>query len=212
MAVSLTWVLCFWPLILLSPGVNWHRKAPPIAGGVRLISDWTTTRVRLPRFWAGLNCVAVTAILYLLASLVFLLDSLTNSLPFIAGLVTLVGISIVGLTIYLLLRRKAESGLQDLVIHEGARTLELPLTYGRRERILLPFTSVVAVTVKPIRRRKDGWHAVALQLRDGPPQKLTNLMNSQDRAESFAAWLREKLGLKSETPETEYSPLRSSVK
>ena len=59
----------------------------------------------------------------------------------------------------------------------------------------MAFNDVTAVTLEKIaHRRRSGVSyrfAPTLQLRDGALQRLTDL--SMDRAESFAAWLREKL-------------------
>jgi hypothetical protein len=189
-------------LIKLGKEIDWRGKGKPFAGGVRIIDDRMTTRVRLPRYQPDAMGLLVALVLSFMAGIIFQ-NALMDYPPVATGLLTLMGISIVSMTVYFFLRRKNESGFQDLVIDEGARAMELPLTYKRREKMPLTFNDVTAVAVEKIAsRRRSGansLYAVRLQLRAGPSQILTTL--KQDNAESFAAWLREKLGMKTEVPE-----------
>ena len=185
--------------IKLGKEIDWSGKARPVAGGVRMIDDRMTIRVRLPRYQAGAMCSLVAIIFSLIAG--FIIQNVPiNSPPITTGLLTLMSISIVSMTVYFWLRQKAKSGSQDLVIDEGARMIELPLTFQRKQKMTLTFIDVSSVMVeKVMRRRKPGANSlyfVKLELQNGPPQILTAL--KLDNAESFAAWLREKLGVKIE--------------
>jgi hypothetical protein len=174
--------------IKLGKAIDWPGKASPVAGGVRMIDDRMTIRVRLPRYLAGAMCSSVAVILFLIAGFIIQIVPI-NSPPITTGLLTLIGISIVSMTVYFWLRRRVESGSQDLVIDEGAQMIELPLTYWRKQKTTLTFADVQSITVdKVMRRRKPGANSlyfVKLELRNGPPQILTAL--KLDNAESFAA-------------------------
>ena len=102
--------------------------------------------------------------------------------------------------------QKIQSGRLDLVINEGARNFQLPLTYGRKERSLMPFSNVRAVMLKSVRHQSKGGtyytYLVTLEFADYSQAKLVNL--NRKRAEAFAAWLREKLGVAS--PAMELDP------
>lgn len=194
-----SWTFLFLSLLIkLGKEIDWQGKGKPLAGGVRIIDDRMTTRVRLTRYQPDKISFLVAFTLNFIAGIIF--QNAHIDYPAIAtGLLTLMGISIVGMTVYFFLRRKNESGSQDLVIDEGARTMELPLTYKRRERMPLIFTDVASVTVEKVTSKRNSLYAVKLQLRYGSPQILTTL--KQDNAESFAVWLREKLGMKTGMPE-----------
>ncbi len=189
-------------LIKLVKEMDRPGKTKPVAGGVKIIDDRMTIRVRLPRYQAGAMCSLVATILCSIAGLVFQHPHL-NSPPVAMGLLTLAGVSLVSLMVYFFLRRRNELGSQDLVIDEGARMMELPLTYKRRETMRLTFSDVSAVTVEQITSRRrsaaNAQYTVKLQLREGPPQILTTL--KQDRAESFADWLRQTFKLDTEVRE-----------
>jgi len=186
-------------LIKVSKQIDWHQKGPLPAGGVRVIDDRMTIRVRLPRYQAGEMASLVAFMLFFVAGIVFQ-SPYIHSPPIATGLLTLIGIGVASITVFFFLRQKAESGSQDLVIDEGARMIELPLTYQRKQKMTLTFTDVSSVMVeKVISRRRSGTNSlyfVKLEVRNGSPQIVTAL--KQDNVESFAAWLREKLGLKIE--------------
>lgn len=195
---SITYLLVS-SLIKVGKQIDWHGKGPLSAGGVRMIDDRMTIRVRLPRYQAGEMTTLIAFMLSFVAGIVFQ-SPYIHSPPIATGLLTLIGIGVASMTAFFLLRQKAESGSQDLVIDEGAQMIELPLTYQRKQKMTLTFTDVPSVMVeKAISKRRSGTNSlyfVKLEVRSGSPQIVTAL--KQDNAESFAAWLREKLGLKIE--------------
>ena len=92
---------------------------------------------------------------------------------------------------------RLNSGIQDLIIDEGSRTIQLPLTFKRRQRPVLPFSDVKAVTLEKISHRgRYGvtyTYAPTFEMQDGSTEKLADL--GLNRAELFATWLREKLAV-----------------
>jgi hypothetical protein len=177
-------------LIKLGKEIDWQGKGQPVAGGVKIIDDRMTIRVRLPRYQPGaMSLLAVYALSMI--SGVFFQSGQINHPPILTGLLTLVSISIVCAIVYFWLRQEVESGLKDLVIDEGARIIELPLTYKRRQKMTLTFTDIASVIVE---KGLKSFYIVKLQLHNGTPQILTIL--KQNNAESFGIWLREKLGIK----------------
>jgi hypothetical protein len=108
-----------------------------------------------------------------------------------AGLFALIITIGAGALVYFRHYRRIASGIQDLVIDESARTVELPLTYKRRERRRLAFSDIEAVSVEHGRYGVTTYTPM-LRLRDGSSERLTDL--DRDRVESFVAWLWEKLG------------------
>lgn len=187
-------------LVKMGRQINWTGRPVPVAGGVRIIAERMTTRVRLPCYQPLSLALWTAGILSIVAGITINPVG-KNYTPLSAGLFMLTGIVVIGAAVYGYFRWRVESGRQDLVIDEGARMIELPLTYKRRERRPLAFNDVAAVSLEKIEhRRRSGvsyTYAPTLQLRDGTPQRLTDL--SEDRAESFAAWLREKLGVPAST-------------
>jgi hypothetical protein len=189
-------LLVFSFLVKLGWQINWLRRPRLIAGGMKIITDRMTTRVRLPRYQPGTLALWTVGGLALIAG--FALKHVARAYPPVpSGIYTLAIIMVAGLAVYFWFRQKMESGLQDLVIDEGARMIELPLTYRRRERKPLPITEVTEVTlVKVAHQGRYGTtytYAPTLRLRSGATERLTDL--GKERAESFASWLRERLGL-----------------
>jgi hypothetical protein len=190
-------VICMMGFMLLKLGgeLEWAGKVKPVAGGVQILTDRMTTRVRLPRYQASGLGLKTAGILSVVAGFVFQFNAINDAMT--DGLYALLIVIVAGAAVYLWQAHRLASGIQDLVIDEGARTVELPLTYKRRERHPLPFSEIKAVTLKKVaHRRKSGvsyTYAPTLQLREGSSEQLTDL--TQSKAESFAEWLREKLGV-----------------
>jgi hypothetical protein len=181
----------------LARQIDWQGKGPPLAGGVKIIDDRLTIRVRLPRYQPAAMTSLIAFLLSMITGVIFQTASIDFP-PFKAGLLTLAGIGLVSCAVYFYLRQKIESGSQDLIIDEGARTIDLPLTFKRREQVRLAFADIASVIVEKIRAGRSGYsYAVKLEVPNGLPQALTTLKR-QDNAESFAVWLREKIGVKSE--------------
>jgi hypothetical protein len=178
---------------------------PPVAGGVKIITDRRTTRVRLPRCQPDVPGLITAGILSLVA---FFAVVASPHAPLETGLYALAFIIIASASAYFWQFGRIASGRQDLVIDEEACRVALPLTYGRRERVEVPFSgiqSVFLVEEKPQVKGGSYTYAPTLRLRDGSTERLTIIgsitlpalpgESSRIRAESFAAWVRNKLGL-----------------
>jgi hypothetical protein len=182
--------------VLLKAGreLDWPGRITPVAGGVKIITETMTTRVRLPRYQPSWLSLITAGIFSVIAGIVIPLGFKYSPVP--AGSFALLIILATCVLVYFWQYWRLASGIQDLVIDEGARTVELPLTYKRRERRPLPFAVIKAVTLEKVAHRgKSGvsyTYAPTLEMRDGSSERLTDL--SKNRAEAFASWLREKLG------------------
>jgi len=96
--------------------------------------------------------------------------------------------------------QKVQTGIDDLVINEAGRSLELPETFGRHERITVSLADIEDFSVEQIvhRSSKGGisyTYAPTLRLR-GPQAGEQKLVDWSDKvkADDFAAWLRTQLG------------------
>jgi hypothetical protein len=170
-----------------------------VAGGVRVIPDMMATRVRLPRYSPWLPGFIAAGALSLLAGILIATGELHP--PWDAGGWCLPVVLLGGGAAYLWLYLKVQSGRQDLVINEASRTIQLPLTYKRREQPPISFSQITAVVLDKVRHKNRNRvyysYVVMLQMQDGSPEKL--LETTEKRAESLAAWLKEKFGLRGET-------------
>jgi hypothetical protein len=175
-------------LLKIGRGIDWPGRVKPVAGGVRIITEGLTTRVRLPCFQPGSLGLSTTCILSIIAG--FVIPFICVSSPVPAGLLAFLITIVAGASVYFRQYRRIASGIQDLVIDESARTVELPLTYKRRERRLLAFSDIKTVGLE--KRNGAITYAPTLQLQDGSSERLTDL--DRENAESFVAWLWEKLG------------------
>jgi len=90
------------------------------------------------------------------------------------------------------------SGSQDLIIKPVERTIELPLTFKRWKRMIVPFSDITSVSLEKVRRSSRYGtvytYASDLHIRQHAAQRLVDMKNEK-RAESFVAWLRLQLGL-----------------
>jgi hypothetical protein len=201
MAQDVSFLFLFMPIILMFLGqmlkhgreINWPGRSEPVAGGVKILAEMMTTRVRLPRYRPAALSLITAGSLSLLAS--GAIQFVFKFSPVPAGWGSLLIVLAAAASVYLWQCQRLATGIQDLVIDQGARTVELPLTYKRRERRRLPFISIRAVTLEPVAHRgRYGvtyTYAPTLQMSDGSAERLTDL--SEIRAESFAVWLRHKL-------------------
>jgi hypothetical protein len=166
-----------------------------VAGGVKIISEMMITRVRLPRYEPILLATWVAAGLSGLGALLIAINALQP--PWLAGQLCLMAILLGATLVYAMQYRKLNSGCQDLVLDESGRILQLPLTYKRREQKHLSFTKVQSVMLSKVHHNSRGGgydtFLVTLGLKDDTREKLVDL--NKERAEAFATWLREKLGL-----------------
>jgi hypothetical protein len=105
-----------------------------------------------------------------------------------------------GLAAYWWQLRKIASGVNDLIFHESSRTLELPLTFGRKERVTVNLANVRSLSVETVTQRgnKGGTtytYVPTLGLHGSYPssQKLAAWYDKK-KADQFADWLRARLG------------------
>jgi hypothetical protein len=170
--------------------IDWRGQVKPVAGGVKIITEGLTTRVRLPNFQPGTLSLGTACILSIIAGLV--IPFTCEAFPVPAGVFALIIAIGTGAWVYIRHYRRIASGIWDLVIDESARTVELPVTYKRRERQPLAFSDIKAVGLKHESYGTSYSYVPTLLLRDGSSQRLTDL--DRESAESFVAWLWEKLG------------------
>jgi hypothetical protein len=175
--------------------INWPWQGRRVAGGVKIIRKMMKTHVRLPKYLPSLLALIAAAILSVIAGIVIQVDPKIEPLPASGAALGIILLGAVAVYCWQFLR--LGSGVQDLIIDEGSRTIQLPLTFKRRHRPQLPFSDVKSVILKKIPHRgRYGvtyTYATTLQMQDGSAEKLADL--GRNRAELFAAWLREKLGV-----------------
>jgi hypothetical protein len=191
-------ILFLWSFLLkwaqLQPGLPWTGSEA--TGGVRVISEIMQTRLRLPRYPPVFVALVTTAILMFSAAVITGIGLLATP-PWVTGECALAVALISGLGVYAWLWMDVHSGKRDLVIDEGARTVQLPLTYGRREQVSISFSQIRSVLLNRVRHRtKNGCYytcMVTLEMADDSQQKLIDL--NPARGESLGMWLRDKLGV-----------------
>jgi hypothetical protein len=185
---------------LLMGAIRQADLGNPAAGGVKVISEMMATRVRLPRYSPWLPGLLTAGALSLLAGILIATGALHP--PWDAGELCLPVVLLGGAAAYLGQELKIRSGRQDLVINEADRSLQLPITYKRQERPPISFSQIKAVVLDKVRHksRNSVYYTclVTLEMKDGSLEKLMD--TSQKRAESLAAWLKEKFGLQGDTP------------
>jgi len=170
--------------------IEWPGRPKPLAGGIQIINEPMTTRIRLARYRAEMLGLAIAGFLSFVTGLVF--QTAKPAAPMSAAGLFLPLIAIAGIIVYWWQHGKIAAGLQDLVIHEGQRTFELPLTYKRRERHPLPISQINAVFLEKIEFPRGGaLYIPTLEMQDGTSERLIILRKNQ--AEAFAKWLSEKI-------------------
>jgi hypothetical protein len=185
-------------LLLRQGPFEWAGSANQIAGGRKLFSEMLTTRVRLPRYEAGYLATIAVAIAGIAAGLIVVAaspapgPSVTTAAE--AGLGAVI---LAGLGAYLWQKIRIASGDQDLIIDAATRTVTLPLTFKRKQRLTFPFQDIARVSLEQIEHRSrynrvSYTYAPTFELRDGTTERLADL--SEPKAASFASWLRDKLG------------------
>lgn len=182
--------ICLFFTLKFGREIDWPGRVKPVAGGVKIITEGLTTRVRLPNFQPGSLGLSTTCILSIIAG--FVIPFTCEAFPVPAGVFALIITIGAGALVYFRHYRRIASGIQDLVIDESARTVELPLTYKRRERRPLAFSDIKAVGLKQESCGAPYSYVPTLLLRDGSSERLTDL--DRESAEPFVAWLWEKLG------------------
>jgi hypothetical protein len=172
----------------------------PVAGGVRIIREGTRTRIRLPQYSALVLAMIVVGAVSFVS--IFVVGFSTNMHPSIpTAIATLVVVALAGAGVYAWQWLKVHSGDDDLIIDESLGVIELPETYGRKDRVKAAMGDLESLTVVQITHRgsKGGvsyTYAPMLQMRgaSGGVQKLAD-WSDQMRADTFVEWLRPRLGI-----------------
>lgn len=177
------------------PELPW--TGPESTGGVPVITEMLLTRLRMPRYPPLGVALVATAFLLFLAGVV-VGTGLLPTPPWGTGECALVLALIGGVAVYAWQYNDVQSGKRDLIIDAGAQTVQLPLTWGRREQTPISISQIVSILFIKARHRtgKGGvyyTYSVVFEMANGEQEKLVNL--SQTRADSLATWLKEKLGL-----------------
>jgi hypothetical protein len=192
-------LLFLWLTLNMVQGLN--LGGSKVAGGVKIIDDTMVTRVRLPRFLPVIGALAALGGLSLVAGISMFAGAIPGT-PLTAGGFLLVIVLLGGAAAYGWQYRNIHSGKQDLVINFAARTVQLPLTYKRREPITVSFSEIKEVALTKVRHSNKGGayytYIVTLEMKDGILQSLINL--NEARAKSLAEWLNEKFGLGAAAP------------
>jgi hypothetical protein len=172
----------------------------PIAGGVKIITDGMTTRARLPRysaFWWALGTVGGLGFIF--TFVIGMIDRLRSSSTLALGAAFTVYLA--GLVVYIWQLARNRSGVNDLIIDEATRKLELPLTFGRKERVAVRFSDIELLWVETIVRSgprgSSTTYAPTLNLRGDKlgRQKLAEWSDIL-RANEFTGWLATKIGVR----------------
>ncbi len=177
-----------------------ERLFRPVAGGIKIISDGMFTRVRLPQFGAVAWGLVTTGGLGFAS--IFIVGFSTQMKPSVGLILPVIGgVYLTGFGVFLWQWWKIRSGLDDLVINEAGRTLDLPETFGRKERVTVNYTDIDNLAVVQLEHRssKGGisyTYAPTLILRGTEPseQKLAD-WSDKLKADDFTAWLGKQLGL-----------------
>ena len=180
---------------------GWLRERffRPVAGGVKIFADGMTTRVRLPQIspivW-GLGTTGGLAFVSIF--IVGIGAKMEPSNPLILSVIAAVYGA--GMAVYLRQRQKINSGIDDLVINEPSRTIELPLTFGRQQRETVKITDIKSLSVEKIEHRSNKGgisytYAPTLGLH-GTGTAVQKLADWSDKlkADEFTGWLRKQLG------------------
>jgi protein-S-isoprenylcysteine O-methyltransferase Ste14 len=177
-----------------------ERLFHPAAGGMKIITDGMYTHVRLPQYGAVIWWLGATGALGFAAIFVVGVSTqMKPSIPVILSTIALVYLAGVGVFFWQLL--KIRSGIDDLVINEAGRSLDLPETFGRKERVTVNIADIESFTVEQIEHRSNKGgvsytYAPTLRLRgnESGGWKLAD-WSDKLKADDFAEWLRKKLGL-----------------
>ncbi len=172
-----------------------RRRTQPVAGGLRIETGFRGTSVHLgmtPALGAGMATVGALAIVGVIGAGFF-----GGPEPRLA-VVTGVWIAILagGLVATVWQAARNRSDAERLLLSPGG-DVNLPPTFGRRQRLLLRGPDLAAVRLtRRLETDSDGdshpKFAIALDAKQGSSEQLA-FWSDEARARSFAAWLAERL-------------------
>jgi hypothetical protein len=181
---------------------GWLRERifRPVAGGIGIFTEGPRTRIRLPEYAAMMwGMVAIGGVSFVSIFILGFASGFHPSLP--GACVVLTVVAAAGAGAYWRQWRIIHSGDDDLILDDGARTIELPETCGRKSRVTSAYAEIENLTVEIIAHQgsKGGvsyTYAPTLWLRGRAAggQKLANWSDKM-KAEAFTDWLRQRLGL-----------------
>jgi hypothetical protein len=189
--------------------ISYALRRPP-AGGAPIIRQGQRVHVRLPRmsplFGAGLVALLISFIS------IFVVGFLIGSDPSLTAIsIVWACILIPAGALYTWKKYRIGSGAKDLVVDRGDSMVSLPLTFGRREDVVIPLDRVRGIELERIEHRGKGstvshtW-APALVYVDPKGERQVERVaewQSEERARALTDWLREELEI---TPPAQTSP------
>jgi hypothetical protein len=192
-------LMLFLMFAVAGAGWLWAHVVQRRAGGVVIMDEPTGWRVRLPRTWPIFVGLGTTLGLGFIGTL--FVGFATNGHPPLWLVVTATVVTYLGGVVgYAWQWRIVHSGDDDLVFFKGQRLLELPLTFGRVQRVLLHVADIQAVRVEAVehhgRRGSTSYsYRPVLSVARLEPQVLAD-WSDKAKAEAFAGWLAKQLGVR----------------
>ena len=165
----------------------------PEAGGVRIICEGSRTRVRLPRYSPLMLGLAAMLILSLAG--LFLTDGGSWKSPPLRNVeLGLAAVAVGSVGVFALFWRRLVSGVDDLVIDSDVDALTLPRSFGRKEQLTLPLSTVLSVELREVGEGKRYTCYPTLHFRDpAQPEATLAKWNDRRKGRAFVAWLRDRL-------------------
>jgi amino acid transporter len=176
----------------------WRRLRKAEAGGVKWRVEERRIRVRLPRFSPLVGAFLAFGVVSFVS--IFIMAFGMGGHPSLnSALIIWAIIIFVAMDVFIWLWISQAGGKSDLVIDPDRRVVELPATFGRSQRQIVPISDLAGVDVELVETKtsKGGTtqvYVVNLQHNDGAKSKLAEWWDEK-KAEEFAVWLRQKLGL-----------------
>src|SRR5208282_229284 len=114
---------------------------------MKVITDGMFTRVRLPQFSAvGWGLVTTGGLGFVFTFIVAFSTMMQPSVGLV--LAVIVVIYLAGVGVYLWQRQKISSGIDDLILNEAARTLDLPQMFDRKQRVTVGIADIQNLSVE----------------------------------------------------------------
>jgi hypothetical protein len=196
-------LVMLWLWMAIGGGIRRRITNPP-AGGVPITRRGMNVHVRLPRY-SPLTAAGAVALGISFVSIFPVIFTTGMDPPMWVIWTVWIGALASSLAVYFWRTFVVGSGAKDLVIDTETNMLSLPRTFGRKTDIIAPIEAVREIDVKVIAHRgsKGGTiYTYAPRLHwtneDGRhhTEKLADWHDNR-RADRFAEWLREQLGLDS---------------